>query len=65
MYIKNFMPNDNELKYFLPKKLLLSFQKYGSSIRDPRSRQKTYPDPGSATLNDSTRTAEIQFNKSI
>ncbi len=33
----------------LPKKLSLSFQKYGFGIRDPRSgiRKKPIPDPGS------------------
>ncbi len=38
-YRKIFEPTDKELKYFLPQKLSLSFQKYGLGIRDP---EKTY-----------------------
>jgi hypothetical protein len=64
-YRKSCETNDRGLKYVLLKKFILNHKKYGQKIRDPRSGQKTYPDPGSATLNDSTRTAEIQFNKSI
>jgi hypothetical protein len=36
-YGKKFDPNDKQLKYFLPKKLLLSPQKYELGIRDTRS----------------------------
>ncbi len=38
-----------ELQIFLPKKLSLSYIKYGFGIRDPRSgiRKKPIPDPGS------------------
>ncbi len=36
---------DKEFKYFLPKKVLLSFQKYGLRIRHP---EKTYPGSGSS-----------------
>jgi hypothetical protein len=36
-------------KFFTPKKMSLSSQKYGFGIRDPRSghRKKPFPDPGS------------------
>jgi hypothetical protein len=61
--LKKLKPIDTGFKYFLPKKLLLSTQKYGSRIRNPRSGQKT--NPGSATLNESTGTTEIQVNKLI
>jgi hypothetical protein len=44
---EKFEPMDKEFK--LPKKLLLSSQKYGSGIRDPRFeiRKKLIRDPGS------------------
>jgi hypothetical protein len=35
---------------FSPKKMSLSYQKYGVGIRDPESRVKKAPGPGSATL---------------
>jgi hypothetical protein len=37
---KKFEPTDKELKYYLPKRVSLSSQKYGLRIRDT---QKTYP----------------------
>jgi hypothetical protein len=42
------VPIFNELYNFLPKKLLLSSQKYGFGIRDPRSGKNLFriPDPG-------------------